>query len=95
MEYEVPESTEPTSTENVSEVSSDEKTITSTVSKIYTGTLDGNTVFLFNFIGNDEFFTSSLGNNVEQLARLVIGAKVTITYKVIDGANVVTSIKFE
>ena len=95
MEYEVPESTEPPSTDNVSEASSDEKAITSTVSKIYTGTLDGNTVFLFNFIGNDEFFTSSLGNNVEQLARLVIGAKVTITYKVIDGANVVTSIKFE
>lgn len=92
---EIPESTEPTSTEDVNEDSSEEKTITSTVSKIYTGTLDGNTVFLFNFVGNDEFFSSSLGNNVEQLARLVIGAKVTITYKVIEGSNVVTSIKFE
>ena len=92
---EIPESTEPTSIESVNEDSSDEQTITSTVSKIYTGTLDGNTVFLFTFIGNDEFFSSSLGNNVEQLARLVIGAKVTITYKVIEGSNVVTSIKFE
>lgn len=92
---EVPESTEPVATESSSEASSDEKTITSTVSTIYTGTLDGNTVFLFNFVGSNEFFTSSLGNNVEQLAKLVPGAEVTITYQVIDGTNVVTSIKFE
>ncbi len=72
-----------------------EKTITGTVSTVSSGTIDGNTIFLFALNGNDDFFTSYLSINVEQLLKLVPDAKITITYEVINEENIVNTIIFE
>ena len=72
-----------------------EKTITGTVSNVSSGTIDGNTVFLFSLKGKDEFFTSYLSINIEQLLKLVPDANVTITYEVINEENIVNTIVFE
>ena len=72
-----------------------EKNVTGTVSTVNSGTIDGNTVFLFTLNENDEFFTSYLGINVEQLLKLVPDAKITITYEVINGENIVNTIVFK
>ncbi len=72
-----------------------EKTVTGTVSTVSSGTIDGNTIFLFTLNGNDEFFTSYLSINVEQLLKLIPDAKVTITYEVINEENIVNTITFK
>lgn len=67
---------------------------TGIVSSVYEVTMDGNTMFIFYLKGSDELFISKISNSFEQPAKLIPTAKVTIGYNVIDGTNVVSTIKF-
>lgn len=67
---------------------------TGTVASVYEVTVDGNTMFIFYLEGSDELFISKISNSFEQPAKLIPSAKVTIGYNVIDGTNVVSTIKF-
>ncbi len=66
-----------------------------TVASVYKVTMDGNTMYIFYLEESTELYLSQISNSYEQPAKLIVGAKVIITYNKVDKTNVVSDISFE